>query len=141
MLAADIGAYRTTQQGGNGVGDQPEARANVETRVGDLERWQGIVDYRLGEGEKRFTAINERLIEQAERQNELEKHILSGNRDTADLKRSWEQWLTDWRSKEQTKRINRPRWWQVILTGIAAVIALGSVVISIIMLTHGGGKS
>ncbi len=119
------------------MGENPEARANVETRVGDLERWQGIVDYRLGEGEKRFTAINERLIEQAERQNELEKHILSGNRDTADLKRSWEQWLTDWRSKEQTKRINRPRWWQVALTSAAILVSVGSLVTAILAMSGG----
>ena len=116
----------------------------MESRVGDLEKWQTLVDYRLTQGEKQFKDIQDTLHVQAERQNSLEKHVIAGNRDTAELKRSWESWLYDYKQDKiehaRASSMNRPKWWQVVLAGIATLITLGSLVVMLIS-SHTGVRA
>lgn len=114
--------------------EQSEANRNVENRVGILERWQGVVDFRLEKGEQQFKEIKDNLAQQMARQNQMELHILSGNRDTAELKRSWEQWLSDWREETQAARMNRPKWWQVIFAGVGIIVSIGSLTVAIMVM-------
>lgn len=113
------------------------AEANdYEGRIGDLEKWQGVVEYRLDQGEQQFKEIHMKLVQQDERTNQMGINILNGNRDTSELKRSWEEWLKDWKAA----KANGPEKWQTAILGISAIVALGSLIVAIIALTHVGGK-
>ena len=118
---------------------------NIDPRIASLEKWQGIVDYRLDDGDKRFQAIERQLVAYGVKQGELELHILNGNRDTAELKQSWQTWMAEEkeRRKEETeeRRIaatNKPKWWQVGINIVAVIVAVASVVVAVIALALKG---
>ena len=117
---------------------------NVDPRISSLEKWQGIVDYRLDDGDKRFSALEKQMVAYGVKQGELELHVLNGNRDTAELKQSWQTWMQEEKERrkeeaEQRRLIttNRPKWWQVVV-GIAAVgVSAGSLTVAILVLGRG----
>ena len=121
------------------MGEGPEARG-MDGRVGDLERWQGVVDYRLEAGEKRFSALSDGLHRLDQRQDELEKHVIEGNRNTAALKQSWETWLADWKEARRTSQMLRPKWWQVAIGITGVLVTCGSLAVTLVVLAHGGIK-
>ena len=117
---------------------------NVDPRISSLEKWQGIVDWRLDDGEKRFSALEKQMVAYGVKQGELELHILNGNRDTAELKQSWQTWMQEEkeRRKEEAeeKRLtvtNRPKWWQVVVGIVAVAVSAGSLTVAILVLARG----
>ena len=111
---------------------------NPDPRIASLEKWQGIVDYRLDDGDKRFQAIERQLVAYGVKQGELELHILNGNRDTAELKQSWQAWMAEEKERRKEAATNRPKWWQVGVNIVAVAVGISSVVVAIVALAIKG---
>ena len=116
----------------------------IDPRIVNIEKWQGIVDYRLDDGDKRFSALEKQMVAYGVKQGELELHVLNGNRDTAELKQSWQTWMQEEKERrkeeaEQRRLIttNRPKWWQVVVGIVAVAVSAGSLTVAILVLGRG----
>jgi len=105
----------------------------VDQRVGELEGWRKVVDFRLDEGEKRFSKVEASQAILMADVNKLEKHILLGNHTVQSLKESWDKWLETEQQNRNNRLRNRPQWIHTALVGLATLCSI----VALIKAFHG----